>query len=95
MKAGGIYIGTSGWSYKSWAENFYPADLPASRHLKFYTTRFPTVEINRTFYRLPTQKAFDDWNRECHLDFCTVSREAERLRILNGFAPEPNHCVSY
>jgi uncharacterized protein YecE (DUF72 family) len=64
MKVGGIYIGTSGWSYKGWAENFYPSDLPASRQLKFYTTKFPTVEINGTFYRLPTQKAFEDWKRE-------------------------------
>ena len=64
MKVGGIYIGTSGWSYKGWAENFYPSGLPASRQLKFYTTKFPTVEINGTFYRLPTQKAFEDWKRE-------------------------------
>ena len=41
MKDGGIYIGTSGWSYKSWAGNFYPSDLPASKQLKFYMTRFP------------------------------------------------------
>jgi uncharacterized protein YecE (DUF72 family) len=64
MKAGGIYIGTSGWVYKSWAKNFYPPNLPANRHLKFYISKFPTVEINRTFYRLPTKKAFDDWCRE-------------------------------
>jgi uncharacterized protein YecE (DUF72 family) len=63
MKAGSIYIGTSGWSYKSWAKTFYPADLPASKQLLFYTTKFPTVEINRSFYRLPTQKAFGDWSR--------------------------------
>ncbi len=69
MKASGIYIGTSGWSYKSWAETFYPCDLPASRQLTFYTTKFPTVEINRTFYRLPTQKAFGDWNRTAPVGF--------------------------
>jgi uncharacterized protein YecE (DUF72 family) len=64
MKIGGIYIGTSGWSYKSWAENFYPPELPVSQQLTFYATKFPTVEINRTFYRLPSQKAFQNWNRE-------------------------------
>ena len=69
MKVGGIYIGTSGWSYKGWAENFYPSDLPANRQLKFYTTKFPTVEINGTFYRLPTQKAFEDWKREASPGF--------------------------
>jgi len=64
MQANGIYIGTSGWSYKSWAESFYPSELPAGRQFNFYATKFPTVEINNTFYRLPTQKAFDGWNRE-------------------------------
>jgi uncharacterized protein YecE (DUF72 family) len=69
MKVGGIYIGTSGWSYKDWAENFYPSDLPASKQLKFYTTKFPTVEINGTFYRLPTEKAFENWKREASPGF--------------------------
>ncbi len=64
MKATGIYIGTSGWSYKSWAETFYPPDLPANQQLRFYTKRFPTVEINNTFYRLPSQKAFGGWNEK-------------------------------
>lgn len=69
MKTGGIYIGTSGWAYKSWAKSFYPPDLPPSKQLKFYMARFPTVEINRTFYRLPTKKAFDDWDREASAGF--------------------------
>jgi len=53
MKVGWIYIGTSGWSYKDWGGSFYPADVPPSRRLQFYATRFPTVEVNGTFYRLP------------------------------------------
>lgn len=68
-QADGIYIGTSGWSYKSWAEAFYPSGLPASRQFSFYATKFPTVEINGTFYRLPTQKAFDNWNRQAPRGF--------------------------
>jgi uncharacterized protein YecE (DUF72 family) len=64
MKADGIYIGTSGWSYKGWAEGFYPSDLPTSRQFMFYVTKFPTVEINGTFYRLPTQKTFQHWQRQ-------------------------------
>jgi uncharacterized protein YecE (DUF72 family) len=63
MKAGHIYIGTSGWSYKSWAEAFYPAGLPPGKQLAYYTTKFPTVEVNRTFYCLPTEKALGDWKR--------------------------------
>lgn len=63
VKAGRIYVGTSGWSYKSWAKEFYPADLSPGKQLTFYVTKFPTVEINRTFYRLPTEKALDEWKR--------------------------------
>jgi uncharacterized protein YecE (DUF72 family) len=69
MKAGHIYIGTSGWSYKSWAEAFYPADLPPGKQLRYYTTKFPTVEVNRTFYSLPTEKAFCDWKRTAPAGF--------------------------
>jgi uncharacterized protein YecE (DUF72 family) len=64
VKRGTVYIGTSGWTYKSWADTFYPSDLPATDRLKFYAAKFPAVEINRSFYRLPTEKAFADWRRQ-------------------------------
>ena len=41
--------------------HFYPADLPASKMLPYYASRFRTVEINYTFYRMPTAKAVDGW----------------------------------
>jgi uncharacterized protein YecE (DUF72 family) len=57
-----ILIGTSGWSYKSWEKTFYPKGVPASRHFDFYATQFPTVEINLTFYRLPTPQMVEGWH---------------------------------
>ncbi len=56
-----VHIGTSGWSYKSWEKTFYPPDLPKSRHFDFYATQFSTVEINLTFYRLPTPAMVQGW----------------------------------
>jgi uncharacterized protein YecE (DUF72 family) len=56
-----VLIGTSGWSYKSWQAHFYPRHVPAAGHLRFYATQFPTVEINFTFYRLPTTKMVEGW----------------------------------
>ncbi len=56
-----VYIGTSGWSYKGWEKEFYPAGFPATRHFEFYASQFPTVEINLTFYRLPTRAAVEGW----------------------------------
>ncbi len=56
-----VYIGTSGWVYKEWQKHFYPEDVPAKRQFEFYATQFPTVEINATFYRLPTLKMVRGW----------------------------------
>ncbi len=54
-------IGTSGYNYPEWKGSFYPADLPAAKMLPFYATRFDTVEINYTFYRMPTAKLVAGW----------------------------------
>jgi uncharacterized protein YecE (DUF72 family) len=56
-----VFIGTSGWTYKSWDKAFYPPDVPKTRQLEFYATQFPTVEVNATFYRLPTLKMVRGW----------------------------------
>ena len=69
MKSERVYIGTSGWIYKDWAKNFYPKDWPARRNLEYYVSQFPTVEINASFYRLPTEKAFQDWTRNATPQF--------------------------
>lgn len=56
-----IWIGTSGYNYPEWKGHFYPADLPAAKMLPYYAARFPTVEINYTFYRMPTEKLVGGW----------------------------------
>jgi len=55
------YIGTSGWVYPHWREVFYPPKLPQSKWLEFYTRHFATVELNNSFYRLPSEQAFANW----------------------------------
>ncbi|MBE3557976.1 MAG: DUF72 domain-containing protein [Ktedonobacteraceae bacterium] len=59
-----IWIGTSGWIYPHWVGRFYPPELPASEHLSFYARHFLTVEINRSFYRLPTYNQFQHWGQQ-------------------------------
>ena len=56
-----IWIGTSGYNYPEWKGSFYPADLSAAKMLPYYAARFPTVEINYTFYRMPTEKLVAGW----------------------------------
>jgi len=51
-------IGCSGWQYKHWRGDFYPASLPQSRWLAHYAGQFNTVEVNNTFYRLPEAATF-------------------------------------
>ena len=50
---GRIRVGCSGWQYKHWRGDFYPAVLPQKRWFDHYATVFDTVEINNSFYRLP------------------------------------------
>jgi uncharacterized protein YecE (DUF72 family) len=64
-----IRVGCSGWQYRHWRGDFYPAELPASRWLEHYTRHFDTVEINNTFYRLPDASTFDAWRRRAPARF--------------------------
>jgi uncharacterized protein YecE (DUF72 family) len=56
-----VWVGTSGYNYPEWKGSFYPADLPAAKMLPYYAARFPTVEINYTFYRMPNEKLVSGW----------------------------------
>jgi uncharacterized protein YecE (DUF72 family) len=56
-----IWIGTSGYNYPEWRGRFYPPDLASAKMLPYYAARFPTVEINYTFYRKPTEKLVAGW----------------------------------
>jgi uncharacterized protein YecE (DUF72 family) len=57
-----IWVGTSGYNYPEWKGSFYPETLPAAKMLPYYAERFPTVEINYTFYRAPNEKILAGWN---------------------------------
>ena len=57
----GMRIGTSGWHYDDWAGLVYPKGLPRRRWFEHYATLFDTVEINASFYRLPSEKMIAGW----------------------------------
>ena len=56
-----VWIGCSGWNYPHWRQTVYPKGLPAHRWLEYYATLFNTVEVNNTFYRLPSRSAVANW----------------------------------
>lgn len=67
-----IHIGTSGWSYKHWRGTFYPQEIKIKDHFNYYTRHFTTVEINNTFYGLPSPETFLKWNNVVNDDFLFV-----------------------
>jgi uncharacterized protein YecE (DUF72 family) len=63
------WIGTSGWVYADWRGRFYPAGLPQARWFEYYAQHFHTVEINNSFYRLPAESMFDQWQAQAPAGF--------------------------
>jgi uncharacterized protein YecE (DUF72 family) len=63
MRPPAFIHGTSGWSYKDWVGLFYPPGTPEWKFLEFYATKFPGVEVDSTFYRTPSAKTADAWNK--------------------------------
>jgi uncharacterized protein YecE (DUF72 family) len=74
-----VLVGTSGYSYKEWKGPFYPEDLAAARFLDFYAERFKTVEINNTFYRMPTDKLIEGWASEVPEGFTFAIKAPQRI----------------
>jgi uncharacterized protein YecE (DUF72 family) len=62
-------VGCSGWQYAHWRGDFYPAELPTSRWFAHYALTFDTVEINNSFYRLPTAETFAKWREQAPSHF--------------------------
>ena len=60
---GRLLVGTSGFSYPAWAPRFYPAGTRSPEMLREYAARLPAVELNNTFYQLPTESTFDAWRK--------------------------------
>ncbi len=65
----GLYVGTSGYSYKPWKGTFYPKDLPVHQMLRYYGERFPAVEINSTFFGMPKASTLEGWADAVPADF--------------------------
>jgi uncharacterized protein YecE (DUF72 family) len=66
---GNILVGTSGWHYNHWKGNFYPAGVTSKQFTEHYLRFFKTVEINNSFYRLPTPETFAAWRSSVPPDF--------------------------
>ena len=79
MPALEVLAGTSGFAYPAWKGPFYPEDLPDDRMLAAYAERLPAVEINNTFYRLPTPKRIAAWAAEVPESFRFVIKASRKI----------------
>jgi len=81
------FIGTSGWHYDHWRDRFYPEKLTKAKWLEFYASHFTTVELNNTFYRLPSEAAFVNWRDSSPANFAfavKVSRFITHIKRLKN-----------
>lgn len=76
---GTLYAGTSGFAYKTWKPGFYPAQLKSAEMLSYYAARLPSVEINNTFYRMPSEKVVAAWRDETPASFSLTLKAPQRI----------------
>jgi uncharacterized protein YecE (DUF72 family) len=74
-----ILAGTSGWSFKEWKGSFYPKGHPDDAMLTYYASRFPTVEVNNTFYRMPREKTMLEWAEQVPANFRFAIKASQRI----------------
>jgi uncharacterized protein YecE (DUF72 family) len=74
-----ILAGTSGYAFKEWKGNFYPADLKDHGFLGYYASKFPAVEINNTFYRLPKENVLLEWAAQVPETFTFALKASQRI----------------
>ncbi len=90
MKRMNIYVGTSGYGYKEWKGNVYPQKISPKKMLRFYSERFNSVEINNTFYHMPTADILSSWAEQVPDEFIfaikapQVITHLKRLRNAEG-----------
>jgi uncharacterized protein YecE (DUF72 family) len=83
-----LLAGTSGFAFKEWKGPFYPADLKDDAMLGFYAGRFPSVEINNTFYRLPREHVLLDWASQVPDSFTFAIKASQRITHFARLKPD-------
>ncbi|MFA5890161.1 MAG: DUF72 domain-containing protein [Actinomycetota bacterium] len=82
--AGTLFVGTSGFAYREWKPEFYPAALKNAEMLSFYSSHFSSVEINNTFYRAPTEKMLKSWVEQTPESFRFTLKAPQRITHFAG-----------
>ena len=83
-----LFVGTSGWAYKEWKPDFYPADLKQAAFLDHYGAQLSACEINATFYRLQKHETFERWRSAVPEQFRFAIKAHRRLTHSKTIAPD-------
>jgi uncharacterized protein YecE (DUF72 family) len=90
-----LLAGTSGYSFKEWKGTFYPADLKADGMLSFYATKFSTLEINNTFYRLPKESVLMEWASQVPDEFSFSIKASQKITHYTRLKAESESMVQF
>jgi len=89
------FIGTSGYSYKEWKGSFYPEKLAAAKMLQYYGQHFNGVEVNNTFYRMPSERVLVKWHDDVPTGFVFVLKASRRITHFKRLKPEAEEELRY
>ena len=90
-----LLAGTSGYSFKEWKGSFYPADLKSDQLLSFYATKFPTLEINNSFYQLPKEHILLEWASQVPEQFTFSLKASRRITHFTRLKAESESLVGF
>ena len=90
---GNLHLGTIGWSYNFWKGKFYPNTVASKDFLAYYVTKFDTVEVDSTFYRIPTMQTVIKWESQTPNNFLfsfKFPRVITHIKMLKNCERETN-----
>jgi uncharacterized protein YecE (DUF72 family) len=90
-----LLAGTSGYAFKEWKGAFYPKELKDDGMLGYYAGKFPTVEINNTFYRLPKEHVLLEWAEQVPEPFTFAIKASQRITHYARLKPECASAVEF
>jgi uncharacterized protein YecE (DUF72 family) len=90
-----LRAGTSGFAFKEWKGSFYPKELKDDGMLGFYAGKFPVVEINNTFYRLPKQDVLENWAAQVQAPFSFAIKASQRITHFARLKPEAQSALEF
>jgi uncharacterized protein YecE (DUF72 family) len=82
------FVGTSGWSYPEWRGSFYPPKFRTEKMLAYYAERFGTVEVNNSFYRIPTETVLSGWAEQVPDHFRFVIKASRRITHIHRLSDD-------